>query len=131
MTSEICFTEQLLQTTPFLLVKKVIDYYPFAAVVTSYDYLKPEILYANGKHTRLTGFRTEDVVGQSPKIFQGKNTSQKVKDDMKHCLSVSSFWHGDVINYRKDGEEIALTLLIFAIKHNEEKFYVVLKKKAD
>ena len=111
-------------------LKRVIDFYPFAVVLTNYDYLNPTILYSNRKHARLTGFLLENILRQSPKIFQGKNTKQEIKDDMKKCLSESSFWHGNVINYKKDGTEIYINLLIFAITYGTEKYYVALKRKA-
>lgn len=109
-------------------LKKVIDRYGDAAVVTAYDSIDPTILYANKRHKKLTGYSTEEIAGKTPRVFQGKNTSAKTKREMRDDLKRSSFWHGEVINYRKNGEEIHVNVVIFAICYEGKKYYIALKK---
>jgi PAS domain S-box-containing protein len=109
-------------------LKKVIDDYDTAAVLTVYDTNEPQILYANKLHKKLTGYSTSEVANKTPKIFQGAKTSEQTRKEMHKELSRSSFWHGTVVNYRKNGEEISVNLLIFAICYEGHKYYVALKK---
>ncbi len=111
-------------------LRKIIDRYDTAALLTVYDVEEPNILYANGKHKKLTGYKTEEVIGEKPRMFQGKNTSDKVKKEMRQELSKSSFWHGRVVNYKRSGEETYINLVIFAITYEGHKYYVALKKVA-
>lgn len=111
-------------------LKKVIDRYDTAAVITTYDSENPVILYANRKHKTLTGYTNDELVGYVPRKFQGKNTSEKVREDIRKELKRNSFWYGNTINYKKDGTEIEIQLFIFAICFEGEKYYVALKKLA-
>jgi PAS domain S-box-containing protein len=109
-------------------LKKVVDRYDTAAVITTYDAENPVILYANKKHKTLTGYTNDEVIGYVPRKFQGKNTSDSVKRDIRKELKKSSFWHGNTINYKKNGVETEIQLFIFAICFEGEKYYVSLKK---
>ncbi len=109
-------------------LKKIIDKYELPAVLAAYDCHNPTILYANKHHQRLMGYSVNELIGERPTKFQGKNTSEQTKKQMRDELKKSSFWHGNVINYRKDGSEVSVNLVIFAICYEGKKFYVVLKK---
>ena len=109
-------------------LKKIIDRYDMAAVLTVYDANSPLILYTNKKHKKLTGYSPKELIGKTPKELQGKNTSDKIRKEIRDGLHKSSFWNGHVINYQKNGEEISINLVIFAICYEGHKYYVALKK---
>lgn len=64
----------------------------------------PRILYANAAFCTLSGYRAEELVGQTPRILQGPLTDRDVLDELRQCLRDGRFFHGSTVNYRKDGE---------------------------
>ncbi|MGH1573811.1 PAS domain-containing protein [Methylobacterium sp. P31] len=63
----------------------------------------PTILYANPAFGRLVGRDPNDLVGQSPRFMQGKETRQTVLDAFRHALAKGERFHGYLTNYRADG----------------------------
>lgn len=109
-------------------LQKAIDNYGLPAVLTTYDSDIPLILYCNKKHVKLTGYSLDDCIGMSPKMFQGKNTDSSIRSEIRDSLKSSSFWNGRVVNYKKNGEEYRINLIIFGVCHLGTKYYVALKR---
>ena len=82
---------------------------------------KPEypIVFVNEAFTRLTGYRNEELVGQSPSILQGPKTDRKVLDRLKKDLSSGGMFHGIAVNYRKDGSEFLMEWKIAPVKDKQ------------
>lgn len=108
---------------------RAIDDFTSPAVLVSFDVYAPTILYTNKLHKKLTGYSTEELVGKTPKIFQGDLVSQEVKDDMRRELLECGFWNGFVHNKKKNGEVIYIQLTVFSISHNGKKYFVAIKRK--
>ena len=68
----------------------------------------PRILYANQGHERLFGYSHDEVVGRSPRMFQGPATDQAVLDRVRRRLRAGQEVSAETINYRKDGSEFVL-----------------------
>lgn len=100
-----------------------------ASAVLTYSIDHPIILYTNKEHDKLTGYTSEELVGKSPKIFQGKNTNKSTIKCMKKSRIDNSYWLGNVKNYRKNGEEIDIQIMIFAVIFREVKYYIVYKNE--
>lgn len=66
------------------------------------------IIYVNQAFTEMTGFSAEEVVGKSPAILQGPKTDASVLERLASNLSAGDTFHGQAINYRKDGSEFML-----------------------
>lgn len=64
----------------------------------------PRILYVNRAFVEMTGYRSDEVVGQTPRMFQGPGTSRAELDRMRQALSGQQDFNGHIINYRKSGE---------------------------
>ena len=62
----------------------------------------PRILYVNPAFMEMTGYRTEEVVEQTPRMFQGPGTSRAELDRMRQALSGQRDFNGHIINYRKE-----------------------------
>ena len=61
------------------------------------------IVYVNPAFTALTGYTSEESVGQNPRILKsGKNSDAFYKELWKTIRS-GYVWHGELINKRKDG----------------------------
>jgi PAS domain S-box-containing protein len=63
----------------------------------------PRILYMNHAGTRMTGFEVQDVVGRTPRIFQGPETAAGALATIREALLERRPVRQEVLNYRKDG----------------------------
>lgn len=61
------------------------------------------IVFVNEKFTEMTGYSADEVVGRTPGMLQGARTDRKVLDRLADDLSDGRSFHGQTINYRKDG----------------------------
>jgi PAS domain S-box-containing protein len=112
-------------------LRDIIDEYKIPVAVSSYDLTDPRILYCNKLHCKLTGYLKSEVVGKSPRIFQGEKTDRSKTAEMRDALNLSSFWRGTVLNYKKNGREYLVDLVIFGICHDGQKYYVAIKNEVD
>jgi PAS domain S-box-containing protein len=76
----------------------------------------PVILYINNKFEELTGYKSEEVIGKTPRILQGEKTDRKTLDHLKDCCSRGEYFEGIAINYRKDGTPFHMVWNINPIK---------------
>ena len=85
-----------------------------AVVVTSaeLDAPGPRILYVNPAFTRMTGYAPEEVLGQTPRMLQGPGTDRTVLDRMRVDLASTGQFHGEAVNYAKDGTPYVIDWLI-------------------
>ena len=74
-------------------------------MITTLNLENPEIVYVNKAFTEITGYRQDEVIGQSPKILQGPETDREVLDKLKRRLQKGRAFFGQTVNYRKDGSE--------------------------
>jgi PAS domain S-box-containing protein len=63
----------------------------------------PRIIYVNQAFTQMTGYTAEEVIGQTPRILQGKNTCQQGRDTIRRALEAWEPVRVEMLNYRKDG----------------------------
>ena len=63
----------------------------------------PTIVYANPAHGQLTGYRPDEVLGQSPRMFQGPETERAVLDRVRRRIEAGEPVSAETVNYRKDG----------------------------
>lgn len=75
----------------------------------------PRILFVNEAFERVTGYTREEVMGKSPRILQGKNTQKEETKKIRAALKAWQPVRAEVINYKKNGEEIWLELDIVPI----------------
>lgn len=75
-----------------------------AVIVTDADLEGgPSITYANAAFRRMTGYETDELIGRSPRMLQGRDTDPAVIDALRRCLHERRPFEGETINYRKDG----------------------------
>lgn len=63
----------------------------------------PLILYANPAFCAQSGYRADELIGQTPRILQGPLTDPEVLAELRRCIGEGRFFHGSTVNYRKDG----------------------------
>ena len=62
-----------------------------------------KIQFATKEISELTGYHPTEIIGQSPKMFQGNLTSETTKNKIKEALAKKHPFKEVVINYKKDG----------------------------
>ncbi len=75
----------------------------------------PRIVYANPAFTRSTGYRLEELLGQTPRLLQGPRTDRAELDRVRDALLRWQPVRTELVNYTKDGEELWLDLDISPI----------------
>ncbi len=63
----------------------------------------PKIIYVNQAFTNLTGYEAEEVLGKSPRILQGPDTSREELDRLREALEEREACQIEVVNYTKHG----------------------------
>ena len=81
------------------------------------DRPEPKIVFVNPAFSQMTGYTIEEVLGKTPRILQGPNTNRALLDDLRYHLSKGIPFHGEAINYRKDGEEFYIEWHITPIRN--------------
>ena len=97
------------------LLGRVADYTEDVILVTEgepFDQPGPRILYVNAAFTRMTGYTPEDVIGLTPRILQGPNTSPEACARIRTALEAWQPIRIELLNYRKDGSEFWVELSI-------------------
>ena len=61
------------------------------------------IIWANPAVTEITGFTTEELVGQKTNILRSGEHDQEFYDDLWETISSGNVWRGELINRKKDG----------------------------
>ena len=89
------------------LVKAAVESANDAILITEarLDLPGPRIEYVNAAFTRMTGYGVEEIVGQTPRILQGPRTDRGLIARLRNDLAASESFHGETVNYRKDGQE--------------------------
>jgi len=78
------------------------------------------IVYVNDSFSQMTGYSLEEMIGKSPAILQGPKTDRAVLDRLSKALAEGRLFHGEAINYRKDGTEFVMEWKIVPIKNENE-----------
>ncbi len=76
----------------------------FVLTNASFEGGGPKILYVNPAMERLTGYKASALVGNSPRMLQGKATSPFTRRIMGQALREGLSFHTCVTNYRAGGE---------------------------
>lgn len=98
--------------TAFELIRALAQDAAIGIVVTDamIDAPGPTILYANPAFARLVGRDLGDIVGQSPRFMQGKETRRTALDAFRRALAAGERFHGYLTNYRPDGSKYRIEI---------------------
>ncbi|MHC0444529.1 PAS domain-containing protein [Flavobacterium sp. 3-218] len=65
--------------------------------------LNLKIVFASSGIKKMTGYREEEILGKTPKMFQGPATSQKDLKEIREALKKKIPFEKTLENYRKNG----------------------------
>lgn len=73
---------------------------PVSIVITD---LKGNIEYANPKFSKITGYSSDELIGQNPRILKTGHTSREEYKNLWATILNGNIWEGEFLNRRKDG----------------------------
>ena len=77
---------------------------------TPLDQGGPFIVYVNPAFERLMGYGAEEVMGQNPKILQGRDTDDKTRYKLRQAMRTGKSIRTQILNYDKYGNELWLDI---------------------
>ncbi|MEX2185500.1 MAG: PAS domain S-box protein [Pirellulales bacterium] len=76
------------------------------------DWPGPNILFVNEALCRITGYTFDELLGQTPRVLQGDQTSREATEQMRRELAENRSCVIELVNYRKDGTPYDAELFI-------------------
>lgn len=92
----------------------------------------PQILFVSDAFCDITGYSREELLGKTPRILQGEKTDKNTLNRMKISLKNDDFFEGNIINYKKNGEEYTMVWNISPVPANQNsqtKKYISIQKE--
>jgi phosphoserine phosphatase RsbU/P len=99
-----------------LMMHRAVEQSASAVLITDKNGL---IEYINPKFTELTGYTSEELLGQNPKIMQSGSTPLEHYQSMWQSLVSSGEWCGEIKNQKKNGEDYWVYECVSSIKNNQ------------
>jgi PAS domain S-box-containing protein len=62
-----------------------------------------KIVFASNRIKRMTGYKEDEVLGKTPKMFQGPATCKTVLKEIQEAIKLKEPFKKTVQNYKKDG----------------------------
>jgi PAS domain S-box-containing protein len=90
------------------------------------------IIYVNAAFCELTGYGPHEVMGKSPSMLQGPKTDAKVIKRLNQNIKDGELFHGQAINYRRDGSEFMMEWKIAPIRNEKDDIthYLAIQREA-
>jgi PAS domain S-box-containing protein len=100
-------------TDPILaVIREAVRLLSDGVIVTTADLEQPRIVLVNEALCRITGYRAEELIGNTPRLLQGPKTNRGVLATLRSALEVHHQFFGEIVNYRKDGSDYPVELQI-------------------
>ncbi|MBK7675918.1 MAG: EAL domain-containing protein [Candidatus Accumulibacter sp.] len=77
------------------------------------------IVSINPALTAITGYSSDEIIGQTPKLFSSGRQRIAFYREMWNCISVRGVWRGEIWNRRKNGEVFPAWLTITAVRNGD------------
>ncbi len=61
------------------------------------------VVYANPAFLRLSGYELAEILGKNCRFLQGPDTDPATRQSLHDALAEGRVFHGDILNYRRDG----------------------------
>lgn len=80
---------------------------------------KEKIEWVSKSFTRMTGYGSNEAIGQFPKFLQGAETALTDKKAIRNRINSEEKYSGKIINYRKNGEKYVCKVDILPVYDRE------------
>jgi diguanylate cyclase (GGDEF)-like protein/PAS domain S-box-containing protein len=77
------------------------------------------IVSTNPALTAITGYTSDEIIGQTPKLFSSGRQRAGFYREMWNCITVRGVWRGEIWNRRKNGEVFPAWLTITAVRNGD------------
>lgn len=93
---------------------------------------KLEIVFASYGIAEMSGYPPSEVIGNSPKMFQGKETSLAKRAEINNAIATQKPFEATLVNYKKNGEPYDCHIRSFPIfnKKGQLTHFIALEKAA-
>ncbi len=61
-----------------------------------------KIVFATHNIEKMSGYTPDEVIGNSPKMFQGKDTSNETSEEIRDAVNKQQPFEASILNYKKD-----------------------------
>ena len=87
------------------LLNDSIEHSPDCVLITDAELGQPgpRILYANPSFERMSGYRLTQILGKTPRLFQGPDTDQEMLGRLRSALERKRIFVAETTNYRENG----------------------------
>lgn len=92
-------------------------------LITDANLDDPKIIFASAAAENVSGYTSEELVGASFNILQGKETDRSQLEAMRVALSDQKPFSTEIINYRKNGEKYWVNINIVPVKDAQGKIH--------
>ncbi len=82
-------------------LSQAVEQSPASIIITD---LNGQIEYVNPKFTRVSGYASEEILGQNPKVLKSGATSKEVYKQLWDTIKDGKEWRGEFQNVKKNGE---------------------------
>jgi protein-histidine pros-kinase len=89
------------------------------------------IVWVNPAFSRLTGYSSQEAVGQNPRLLKSGNHDQRVYYDLWKTILSGHVWSGEIVNRRKDGSLYTEEQSITPVKNDDGKISHFIAIKQD
>jgi PAS domain S-box-containing protein len=91
---------------------------------------KGTIQYVNPAFTKITGYTSEEVIGQNPRVLKSEKQGTDLYQTMWATLTSGKPWHGQLVNKKKDGSHYTEDVTISPVKSRAGEIinYVAVKR---
>jgi len=93
--------------------------------LTDKDQGSSQIVYVNERFTELTGYGADEVLGKTPGLLQGADTDPAVIDQLSDDLRHGRSFHGQTVNYRKDGSPFQMEWKVVSVAQENGQRYAI------
>ncbi len=109
------------------MLSAAIEQSPVAVMIASKSGL---IEYVNSCFTNLTGYRDDEVIGQSPRLLQSAQTPREQYRRLWEAINAGAEWRGEIQDRRKNGDHYWASETIAPLRdeHGEITQYIAIQQ---
>jgi len=121
-------TEQKAREQEIRKLTAAVHQNPASIVITD-----PEgrIEYVNPRFEQITGYKLEEVAGQTPRLLRSGHQGQAFYENLWNTILAKKAWEGEVLNRRKDGSQYWEEMVISPIVDEQGRIRHLVASKND